>query len=100
MTEPVPFAGLALEEGDYERARRLLDAFATIDPGSGTAGVRALDRLSRATTGEEISSEAVLLHLLGPDTPDRLRRTIPAVLDEELAYWDARLGATADRGVP
>ena len=96
----VPFAWLALEEGDYERARRLLDAFATIDPGSGTAGVRALDRLSRATTGEEISSEAVLLHLLGPDTPDRLRRTIPAVLDEELAYWDARLGATADRGVP
>jgi hypothetical protein len=94
----VPFAWLAIEECDFDRARRLLDAFATIDPGSGTAGVRALEHLTRVTVGEELGPEGVLLHLFGPTAPDRLRRTIPAVLDDELAYWDVRLGATPDRG--
>ncbi len=93
----VPFAWLAIEEGDFERAQRLLDAFATIDPGSGTAGVRALELLARVTTGEGLTTEALLLHLFGPTAPDRLRRTIPAVLNEELAYWDARFAAAPDR---
>ncbi len=93
----VPFAWLAIEEGDFERAARLLDAFATIDPGSGTAGVRALDHVARVTTGEPLTPDAVLLHVFGPTAPDRLRKTIPAVLDDELAYWDARLAAAPDR---
>jgi hypothetical protein len=93
----VPFAWLAIEEGNFDRARRLLDAFATMDPGSGTAGVRALDRVAKETTGEALTPEAELLHLVGPTVPDRLRRTIPAVLDDELAYWDGRSGAAPDR---
>jgi hypothetical protein len=39
------------------------------------------------------------LFQIGPTAPDRLRTTIPAALDVELAYWDARLGGTSERGM-
>ncbi len=88
----VPFAWLALEEGDTDRATQLLDVFATVDPGSGTAGVRALDRISRQTTGEPVAREELLARFLDPGLHDRLGPACPATLAAELERWDQRLG--------
>ncbi|MGK2929642.1 MAG: ATP-binding protein [Acidimicrobiales bacterium] len=87
----VAFAWLALEEGDLDRASVLLDAFATVDPGSGTAGVRALDRIARETKGEPLSRDEMLARFVDPGLHDRLTTACPRALADELARWDARL---------
>jgi hypothetical protein len=91
----VAFAWLAIEEGRIERANQLLDAFATIDPGSGTAGVVALDKLSLAQTGSPISRDEMLMRFIDPSAHERLARSVPLALSEELAYWDDRIGSLA-----
>lgn len=87
----VAFAWLALEEQRSDRAAQLFAAFATIDPGSGTAGVLGLERLARAETGEPVSSDEMLLRFIDPSVHERLARSVPLALSEELAYWDERL---------
>lgn len=93
----VAFAWLALEEHRYDRAAHLLGAFATIDPGSGTAGVRALDRLALTQTGESITREELLLRFIDPSAHERLARSVPLALADELAYWDDRLAVSSLR---
>lgn len=93
----VAFAWLALEEQRTDRAAQLLAAFATIDPGSGTAGVLALERLARAETGEPLSPDEMLLRFIDPAVHERLARSVPLALSEELAYWDERLKVSSIR---
>ena len=93
----VAFAWLALEEQRSDRAAQLLAAFATIDPGSGTAGVLALERLARAETGEPVSPDEMLLRFIDPTVHERLARSVPLALSEELAYWDERLKVSTIR---
>ncbi len=94
----IPFAWLAIEEGDLARAERLLDAFATVDPGSGTAGVRALDRLLRARTGQPLGRHEMLLRFVDPAVHERLSEILPSTLAAELVYWDHRLAGVSDTG--
>ncbi len=89
----VPFAWLAIEEDDLDRAERLLEAFATVDPGSGTAGVRALDQVVRARNGTALSRGDMLMRFVDPAVHKRLSEIVPAALAEELTYWDARLAS-------
>jgi predicted ATPase/class 3 adenylate cyclase len=91
----VAFAWLALEEQRFDRAAQLLTAFATIDPGSGTAGVRALGRLALAETGESVGRDEMLLRFVDPSAHERLAHSVPLTLSKELAYWDERLRASS-----
>ncbi len=93
----VAFAWLALEEQRSDRAAQLLAAFATMDPGSGTAGVLGLERLARAETGEPVSPDEMLLRFIDPSVHERLARSVPLALSEELAYWDERLKVSTMR---
>jgi hypothetical protein len=93
----VAFAWLALEEERSDRAAQLLAAFATIDPGSGTAGVLGLERLAKAETGEPVNRDELLLRFIDPSVHERLARSVPRALSEELAYWDERLKGSSIR---
>ena len=83
----VPFAWLAIEEGELERAASLLDACATVEIATATGLVKALQRVEELESGEPVKIWAVTPRLMDRD-PEHLRRA-PSVLAAELERWDA-----------
>ena len=83
----VPFAWLAIEQGELERAASLLDACATVEIATATGLIKALQRLEECQTGEPVNLWAIAPRLMDRD-PEHLRRA-PSVLAAELERWDA-----------
>lgn len=81
------FAWLAFEAGDIDRADALLERFVSADPATGTAAVRAMDRISRERTGEPITRDELLERMFAPDVHQVMPRLLPKLLAQELSRW-------------
>ena len=83
----VPYAWLAIENGDIERAASLIEACATVELGTATGLIKAIQRVEVERTGT-----AADLHDIAPRLLDRdihaLRRA-PEVLAAELDRWSS-----------